>query len=303
MRFPYWFLGFIVIVGNAYVIIRRFVRTSCFKKTWPSALLHCNHIVILNIAVADFTMGIYLITISIVHAIKYSEEFRRSNGCHILQCLTLVSSEASCFLMVTLTAFRLLHVYRPLSSITASTWSWKVCIVISWLVAVLLGIFSPRGLSHDYEECPFNVSNDLCLPRFFVRPLYSGWEYSVALITLNLTCFCFIVVGYILIYIHSTKQRPINAESRRRAHVQKREAVMQKQIAGVIITDCACWVPICIMAYAITGGWKPNTAIIHEVTAGFLLSINSALNPFLFSVDFSKLLKRLRCRPIKRCRN
>ena len=179
-------------------MIRRFVTTSCFKQTWPSALLHCNHIVILNIAVADFIMGIYLITISIVYTMKYSQKLLLSNGCYILQCLTLVSSEASCFLMVTLTAFRLFHVCRPLSSMTASSWSWKVCIVMSWLVAVLLAIFSPRKPSSEQHD-------NLCLPRFFVRPLRSGWEYSVALITLNLTCFCLIAVGYILIHIRSTK--------------------------------------------------------------------------------------------------
>ena len=83
MRFPYWFIGFIVIVGNAYVIVRSFVRTSCFKQTWPSALLHCNHIVILNIAVADFTIGIYFITISIVYTVKYSKKLLVSNECYI----------------------------------------------------------------------------------------------------------------------------------------------------------------------------------------------------------------------------
>ena len=43
--------------------------------------------------------------------------------------------------MVTLTAFRLYHVYRPPSTMTASSWPWKVCIFMSWLVAVFVGVF------------------------------------------------------------------------------------------------------------------------------------------------------------------
>ena len=95
----------------------------------------CNHAVILNIAIADFMMGIYLITISIVHAMKYLEVLFENYECFILQCFALVSNDASCFLMVTFTAFRLFHVYRSSSSITAPTRPWKICIVTSWLVA------------------------------------------------------------------------------------------------------------------------------------------------------------------------
>ena len=308
MRYAYWVVGFFVIAGNTWVIVSTFVRTSCFKKIWHSPSLHCNHIVILNIAMADFMMGIYLITISIMHVIKRPEIFFPGIECFIPQCFATVSSEASCFLLVTLTAFRLYHVYRPLSSRTASSWPWKSCIVISWVAAVLLALFSQIGNSVvlvDYHYDSVNVFFKLgnCLPNFY----YVGWKSfdwtSFILITLNLTCFCFIAVGYILIYIRSTKRRPINTGSRRKACLQKQEAKMQKRIARIIITDGACWIPICIMGYAIMGGWRPITFIMYEVTAGFLLPINSALNPFLYSVDLGKLFKKFRCRPIERCRN
>ena len=305
MRYTYWVIGLFVIAGNTWVIVSTFVRTSCFKKTWPSASLHCNHIVILNIAMADFMMGIYLITSSITHVINYRELVFPIIVCYILQCFATVSSEASCFLMVTLTAFRLYHVYRPLSSITASSWPWKSCIFISWLAAVLLAIFFYGGnfIWGDMYRIRI-VAHNICVPNFYNFGLSIVDWSSFTLITLNLTCFCFVAVGYILIYIRSTKRRPINAENRRTACLRKQEAEMQKRIARIIITDGACWIPICIMGYAGMGGWRPNkTKIIHEITAGFLLPINSALNPFLYSVDLDKLFKRFCCRPIERCRN
>ena len=58
-------------------------------------------------------MEIYLISISIMYAMKYPEVLFENYECFILQCFATVSSEASFFLMVTLTAFRLFHFYRP----------------------------------------------------------------------------------------------------------------------------------------------------------------------------------------------
>ena len=390
-----------VITGNAYVIISSVVKTSCFKQAWPSVSLQCNHITILNIAVADFMMGIYLITISILNVVKFrsnnyiSIEWVGSLGCSIIGSLALISSEASCFLMVTLTSFRLYYVYRPLSSITASCWRWKVCIFMSWFVAVFLGVFPMWKIASEFYSSGFTVKtssgvtalldkhsieqitcslvslhrsnysnhefiseleylnkhflrnaaqdqikycftsyptyqdfkdhrdimklvtsylfnqapkgkigfysfSDTCLPRFFTGPSHPGSKYSIAIITLNLTCFIFIAVSYILIYIRSTKKRPVNATST--VDLQKREAKMQKQIAVIIITDFACWVPICIMAF-VAFSELHNSFVFYEIAAGLLLPINSALNPFLYSVSLSKLFKRLRCRPLKKCRN
>ena len=137
LRYFFCITAFLVIAGNGYVVISSVVKTSCFKQAWPSVSLQCNHIVILNIAVADFMMGIYLITILILNAVKFGSnnynnmEWNGSLGCSIVGSLALISSEASCFLMVILTSFRLYHVYRPLSSMTATGWSWKVCIFVS----------------------------------------------------------------------------------------------------------------------------------------------------------------------------
>ena len=401
MRYFFWIIAVLVITGNAYVIISGVVKTSCFKQAWHSVSLQCNHIVILNIAVADFMMGIYLITISILNVVKFGSnnynwiEWNGSSGCSIVGSLALISSEASCFLMVTLTSFRLYHVYRPLSSMTASSWSWRVCIFTSWFVAVFLGVFPILETNSEYFISGYIVNNssgflvevsktlidyitcflvrldrsnysnhefvseleyinkhfsrnaaqdqfnsclepyptyqdfkdhrnqmkmvtsyyfikdpkgklgfystfDTCLPRFFTSYLEPVSEYSIAIITLNLICFVFIAVSYILIYIRSTKKRPINTAST--IDLRKREAKMQKRIARIIITDFACWVPICIMAFVTYSTWI-QSSVLYEAAAGFLLPINSALNPFLYSISLSKLFKRFRCQLLKKCRN
>ena len=401
MRYFFWITAILVITGNAYVIISSVLKTSCFKRAWPSVLLQCNHTVILNIAVADFMTGIYLITISILNVVKLRFHHQKvvewvgSLGCSIVGSIALISSEASCFLMVTLTSFRLYHVYRPMSFMAASSRSWGVCIFISWFVAVFLGVipiletkseyflsystvktssgiyallsksdidnitcslarldrsnysdhefefeleyiskhFSRNAAQYQFDSClksyptyqdfkdhrdeikvwtslhfieppkgklGFYSATDSCLPRFFAKHPYSGWEYSTAIITLNLSCFVFIAVSYILIYKRLTSKRPINAAVA--VDLQIREAELQKRIARIVITDFACWVPICIMAYVAFSGLLRRVGL-YEIVAGFLLPINSALNPLLYSVDLSKLFNRLRCQLLKKCRN
>ena len=141
----------------------------------------------------------------------------------------------------------------------------------------------------------------MSLPRPVGYSRTPGWEYSTAIITLNFTCFVFVAVSYILIYIRSTKKRPINAESINTIDLQKREAEMQKRIARIIITDFACWVPIGVLAFlAILSIDSFDCAALVNAVAGFLLPINSALNPFLYSVSLSKLFKKLRCQVLKK---
>ena len=60
------------------------------------------------------------------------------------------------------------------------------------LVTDLYFIEAPKG------ELGFYGFSDTCLPTFFTRPSDPGSEYSVAIITLNLSCFIFIAVSYIL---------------------------------------------------------------------------------------------------------
>ena len=380
LRSAFWIIGFLVIAGNAYVIITNLIKNDCFMTTPSSASVHCNRILILNIAVADFIMGIYLITISIysvVYSGRYKEidlEWRTSLRCSVIGSLAVLSSEASCMLMVTLTSFRLYHVFRPLSSMTSSGWSWKVCIFVSWIVAVFLAVIPILEIASDYfvhhlwvenvfsksgewSKCSFlkftnrlysfdvwkmpnsidfdsssaailyissvfsiNITSlnsaleylnrffpsyapqgqfgyysetSICMPRYFVTRGDNAWEYSLAIISLNFTFFMFIAVSYILIYKRSMKQRPINSESE--AKLRKQEVKMQKRIARIIVTDFACWIPICIIAFVKFGGINVGD-IVYQITAVFLLPINSVLNPFLYTLPLDKWLAKLDCR-------
>ena len=153
LRSAFWIIGLLVIIGNLIVIT---INTKLLKTSKLTNFLQTQHIIILNISCADFLMGVYLITIAILSAVysgNYGEvdhEWRGSLGCSVVGSLAVISSEASCFLMVTLTAFRLKTVWNPISSLSMTTLLWKVCIVVCWICALIVGILPMLVQTSEY---------------------------------------------------------------------------------------------------------------------------------------------------------
>ena len=139
----FWIMGLAVIVGNMYVIIS---TVHYIRKTKNlSTSLKFQHLNILNISIADFIMGLYLITIAILSTFVYSgnygqqdRKWRTSKYCSFLGSLAVLSSEASCFLMVLLTFYRLHNVHKPFSTLSSPSFIWKVGLVLAWLAGMAL---------------------------------------------------------------------------------------------------------------------------------------------------------------------
>ena len=153
IKFAFWIMGFLVLVGNSYVII----STIYFRKTKRTRdSIRFQHFIILNISIADFIMGIYLITIASIDASfsgiygAVDREWRSSLKCSIVGSLAIISSETSCFLMVVLTSFRLKNITEVMESLTASLRPWKICIITAWLFSFLFGIIPMLPQASQY---------------------------------------------------------------------------------------------------------------------------------------------------------
>ena len=308
-----------------------------------------NYILILNLSLADFLMGIYLLIIS-VKSIQFSGfyaiidyKWRTSLECSIIGSLSILSSETSCFIMTIITAYRLYNVFNNSNARKSTNLAWKIWIVLAWLVSIVLALlplfkatanyfthtiwfsnqfatsngwskidvtnfacrlaslsnqsttlngdtwestqtflnerfpdYAPRGEVGYYGE------TSVCMPRLYVSYGDQAWLYSFVIITFNFISFIFVAIGYIIVLYKTTYG------SNQAGGADERSAQMQKRISRMIITDFACWVPICIMVYLTTGG-VAISKVIYFVTAGVLLPINSAINPLLYSPHCGKL--------------
>ncbi|XP_076809777.1 uncharacterized protein LOC143452620 [Clavelina lepadiformis] len=156
-------------------------------------------------------------------------------------------------------------------------------------------------LSKRFPDSPpkavfgYYSDNPVCLPRFFVSHGEAAWEYSVFMITLNFASFIYIAIGYVVLYRKSTAQF-ISAEA------AQQSLALQRKVARLIVTDFACWVPICLMAYIQLVGINLNP-IAYVISAVVLLPINSVLNPILYSPVVESAIKKLFCSNNKSSRN
>jgi len=138
-------------------------------------------------------------------------------------------------------------------------------------------------------EFGFYSQTRVCMPRFYAYTSERSWEYSTFPITLNFMLFIYMVIAYVVVYKKATSMKISTSKSK------DRNEDMQKRISRLLLTDFFCWIPVCIMAYVrITGVCLPPNAYI--ASAGFLLPINSAMNPLLYSPLIGQCISRARKR-------
>ena len=163
IKFAFWIMGILVIFGNSYVIITTISLLKKMKQTLDGVSFQ--QFIILNISIADFMMGIYLITIA-SYDVSFSgfygtvdREWRSSLKCSVIGSLAVISSETSCFLMVVLTGFRLKNITRAMESLTASSRPWIICIIAAWLFSFCLGIVPMLPQTTQYFLHSFSYSS------------------------------------------------------------------------------------------------------------------------------------------------
>ena len=162
IKSAFWIMGVFVMVGNSYVII---TRIAFLKKKQTMDGISFHQFIILNLSIADFFMGIYLITIASYDAAfsgfygEVDREWRSSLKCSVIGSLAIISSETSCFLMVVLTGFRLKNITKAMESLTASMRPWKICIIAAWLFSFILGIVPMLPQTSQYFLHSFSYSN------------------------------------------------------------------------------------------------------------------------------------------------
>ena len=162
IKSAFWIMGILVMVGNSYVII----KTISFLKTKQTLKdINFQRFIVLNISIADFVMGIYLITIASFDAAfsgfygNVDREWRSSLKCSVIGSLAIISSESSCFLMVVLTSFRLKNITNAVESLNASSRPWMICIIAAWLFSFFLGIAPMFPHTSQYFLHSFSYSS------------------------------------------------------------------------------------------------------------------------------------------------
>ena len=134
----------------------------------------------------------------------------------------------------------------------------------------------------------FYSQNGICLPLPITRQEFGGQNYSFGVfVVLNFAVFLTIGLGQIVIYraVQGSTRATNSANSNTSANNLKKEIIIARRLFIVVFSDFCCWFPVGVMGLMAKSG-VPIPGVVNVWTAVFILPLNSALNPFLYT--FSK---------------
>ena len=104
---------------------------------------------------------------------------------------------------------------------------------------------------------------------------------SIMFLGVNFLCYLFILVCYVEIIravFKSSKQAGINREL-------KKQIRLTSKVAAIVLTDFLCWFPIIILGILVQAGVLTLSASVFAWCVTFVLPINSAINPYLYTIS------------------
>ncbi|ROT84377.1 G-protein coupled receptor [Penaeus vannamei] len=306
LRVCVWVLGTVAFTGNLLVIVWRFIYHHDNKV---------HSFLITNLALGDLCMGIYLLIIAAVDVnyrgvyFIYDALWRTSSLCQLAGFLSTFSSELSVFTLTVITLERFVVIIFPFR-VSRLNMNWTR--IIMGVVWASVGVLAALPLSNIhyfrleksllfasvFYRCFVELLREVgCLPRpsHHTREA-EWWQYSVfVFLALNLISFSVIAASYWGMYraARTTSAAVIRSDQ------QRRDSNMAKKMTLIVVTDAACWLPIILLGFVSLAGGRIPPQVFAWV-AVFVLPLNAAVNPLLYTLSTAPFLGKARERGVGR---
>ncbi|XP_060078034.1 G-protein coupled receptor GRL101-like [Ylistrum balloti] len=283
LRFFLWIIGFCSLIGNFTVMFYRLLIDRDNITTSYS-------IFVLNLSMSDLLMSIYLMIIGsfdIHYRDVYAwndQDWRSSIVCTIAGILSNISSEMSTFLILMVTIDRVIVIVFPMSRLSRRNISGNQACLISlflWLVAITVAVI-PVVTMQFYFKGKYYSQSGVCLALPLTHDEQPGSGYSFAVfVCLNSFIFVIIAIGQLRMFkslVTSGGGRVASSQTR------QRDLTVARTLFLVVATDFCCWFPIGVMGVMSKSGYEiPND--VYAWVMVFVLPVNAAINPFLYTVS------------------
>ncbi|KAM9087843.1 relaxin receptor 1 isoform 3-T3 [Megaptera novaeangliae] len=271
-----WVVSAVTCFGNIFVIcMRPYIRSE--NK------LHAMSII--SLCCADCLMGIYLFLIG-AFDLKFRGEYNKhaqlwmeSIHCQLLGSLAILSTEVSVLLLTFLTVEKYICIVYPFRCLRPGKCRTITVLILIWIIGFIMA-FIPLSNKEFFKN--YYGTNGVCFPLHSEDTESIGAQiYSVAIfLGINLAAFIIIVFSYGSMF-YSIHQSAITA-TKVRNQVRK-EMILAKRFFFIVFTDALCWIPIFILKFlSLLQVEIPGTITSWVVI--FILPINSALNPILYTL-------------------
>ena len=277
-----WLISFLSLLGDVLCLV---VRVRVQGTTSISSF----HVFVTNLSSADLLMGV---NIAIIGAADLSfrgkylfcdEIWKHSVACKVAGFLSLLSCEVSALTIWLITLDRFIVLHFPFSSVRFQRKSAAETCLITWFVGLLLGSVPLLPVTSHWE---FYSQTGICIPLPVTRPDFEGKTFSISVfIIFNFILFVLIASGQAFIY-WSVQKNALNTDSAKVSPL-----TIARRLISVAVTDFLCWFPIGLCGLLALAD-IPIPGEVNVVLAIFVLPLNSALNPFMYT--FNMLMEKRR---------
>ena len=233
LRSVIWTVIVLVLLGNGTVLLVMFASKDFIKVP---------QFFILNLAFADFCLGIYLTFLASFDATTYSKyifyqsalKWQKGPGCMSAGFIAVFSSALSCCMLIAIILERVYTVYRspkPGMSISMAV----IIAIFSWLISSTFAALPLVGIN-SYSKVAW------CLP--FVTSDFKDKVYIGVLLAMIMAAFLIILVSYVIILF------PALCCSTALGQCRSETVKQLLNMAPIVIIDFLCRLPIVVIGYS-----------------------------------------------------
>jgi uncharacterized membrane protein len=275
-RVGLWFICVCAVTGNLFCLAFRF---RMLRRSSKSAF----NKFVSSLSLADFLMGVYVATIGAADVTfkggyaHHEYSWLHSAPCKVAGFLSLLSSEMSALIIFLITLDRFLVLRFPFSTARFGNRSASIACIITWSLGFLLAAVPLLPVTSHWQ---FYSQTGICIPLPVTRQDFEGRGYATGvLIIFNFVLFLLIAIGQAFIY-WSVQKNAMAADTTRKTQ----DTTIARRLITVAVTDFLCWFPIGLCGLlALTD--VPIPGEVSVALAIFVLPLNSALNPFLYTFN------------------
>ncbi|XP_012936600.2 G-protein coupled receptor GRL101 [Aplysia californica] len=292
-----WVSGVLAVAGNLLVVAHRLVLDrSSLRLAYGQFVAH--------LSLADFLMGVYLLTIASADLyfrdayLMHEAGWRESALCHLAGCVSTLSSETSIFFVLLITLDRYLVIRFPFGQYRISGRYVHVLCALAWLLGLSIALLPFVPSFRHWQTYTFT---GVCLGLPLSDRSVPGFCFSVSVfVFVNLGLFLLVAAGQLSIYramADTRRQMARRMGGWPGAGGREQDLEVTKRLFLVAATDFLCWFPVAVLGLLSLSGYRLGyDAYVWSAT--LLLPINSAINPILYNAHnilntSKRLLKHL----------
>ncbi|XP_068121124.1 relaxin receptor 2 isoform X2 [Hyperolius riggenbachi] len=286
LRVFVWVIAGITCFGNIFVIgMRSFIQSENKTHTMSIKILCC----------ADCLMGVYLFFIG-VFDVKYRGQYKKyallwmeSLQCRSLGFLAMLSTEVSVLLLTYLTLEKYLAIVFPFSNMRPGRRQTLLTLLTIWVIGFIIAVipFWDEDFFGNYYG-----KNGVCFPLYPDQTEEAGGKgYSLGIfLGVNLVAFIIIVFSYVSMFCSIQKTALQTSDVHSHIHM---DVAVANRFFFIVFSDAVCWIPVFLLKIlSLFHVEIPGTVTSWIVI--FILPINSALNPILYTLTTSFFKEKLK---------